>query len=306
MLNEPPIDLKQLKYFTHVAEMGSFTKAAHFLNIAQPILSRQIRRLEVDLHQNLLIRNGRGVTLTDAGKVLLEHSRGILHQVERAYEEVTQGQLSGRVTIGLPPTMAKLLSVPLTRAFRQQLPHANLIIMEGLTAVIEEGLLTGRLDMGLLHNPAFSPDLEISLLAKDNLCLIARADDVALQGKQSFELKDIASLPLILPSHPNTYRMLVEIEMAKIGCKPNTILEMNSVGTILDLVCEGMGYAILSQKTLALVADPTTLVAYPITSPQLVNKLFMATSNKRIMTQTQKTMYAIIETLCVTPPETVL
>ncbi len=300
MLNDPPMDLKQLRYFTHVAEMGSFTKAAHFLDIAQPILSRQIRRLEVDLHQNLLIRNGRGVTLTDAGKVLLEHCRGILHQVERAHEAVTQGQLSGRVTIGLPPTMAKLLAVPLTRAFRQLLPHASLIIMEGLTSVIEEGLLTGRLDMGLLHNPAFSPDLEISLLAKDHLCLIAPSGDVALRGQTDFQLSDVASLPLILPSHPNSYRMLVEVEMAKIGCKPNTILEMNSVNTILELVCEGMGYAILSRQTLALVANPEKLSAYPIASPQLVNKLFMATSNKRIMTQTQKTMHDIIEALCLT------
>jgi LysR family nitrogen assimilation transcriptional regulator len=71
------MDLKQLQYFTCVAELGSFTRASNTLNIAQPALSRQIRMLEVELRQNLLIRNGRGVSMTEAGKVLLEHSLGI-------------------------------------------------------------------------------------------------------------------------------------------------------------------------------------------------------------------------------------
>ena len=73
------MDLKQLEYYVHVAELGSFTRAANVLNVAQPALSRQIRLLEVELRQNLLVRNGRGVTTTEAGKLLLEHGRGILH-----------------------------------------------------------------------------------------------------------------------------------------------------------------------------------------------------------------------------------
>jgi len=76
------MDLKQLEYFTRVAELGSFTQASHALDIAQPALSRQVRLLEVELRQNLLNRNGRGVTTTEAGKLLLDHCRGILHQID--------------------------------------------------------------------------------------------------------------------------------------------------------------------------------------------------------------------------------
>ena len=103
--------------------MGSFTRAASSLNVAQPALSRQIRLLEVELRQNLLVRNGRGAVMTEAGKVLLEHGRGILHQVERVREELgrVRGALAGRVAIGLPPSIAKVLTVPLTREFRAQL-----------------------------------------------------------------------------------------------------------------------------------------------------------------------------------------
>jgi len=299
MKKELPLDLKQLKYFIHVAEFGSFTKAANHLDIAQSMLSRQIRRLEVDLRQNLLVRNGRGVTLTDTGKILLENAYGIMHQIERTYEELANGQLSGKVTIGLPPTMAKLLAVPITKQFKQALPKANLIIIEAMTATIEEGILTGKIDLGLLHSSAFSADLDVSPLSEENLCLIAPKQDTRLKQK-SFTFEEVAHLPLILPSQPNAYRSLVETEMAKQGYKPHIVLEMNSVTTILELVYEQMGYAILSARTLALVTHKDALIAYPITEPQLVNKLFMAVSNKRIMTQTQKTMKSIIETLCQT------
>ncbi|MFZ9440589.1 MAG: LysR family transcriptional regulator, partial [Hylemonella sp.] len=91
------MDLKQLEYFVRVAELGSFTRASGVLNIAQPALSRQVRLLEVELRQALLQRNGRGVTTTEAGRLLLEHGRGILHQVARAHEDLGRvgGALAG-------------------------------------------------------------------------------------------------------------------------------------------------------------------------------------------------------------------
>ena len=74
------MDLKQIESFVRVAELGSFTRAAAALGMPQPLLSRHVRQLEVELRQTFLWRNGRGVTLTEAGGVLLEHGRGILHQ----------------------------------------------------------------------------------------------------------------------------------------------------------------------------------------------------------------------------------
>ena len=135
------MDLKQIEYFVRVAELGSFTRAAVVLNIAQPALSRQVRLLEVELRQNLLVRNGRGAVPTEAGKLLLEHGRGILHQVERAREELgrVRGALAGRVAIGLPTSVARVMTVPLTRAFRNELPEVRLSISEGLSGAILGG-----------------------------------------------------------------------------------------------------------------------------------------------------------------------
>ena len=80
---EMVMNLKQLEYFVRVAELGSFSKAALILNIAQPALSRQVRLLETDLHVTLLTRNGRGVVLTEPGQRLFDHSVGILQLVSR-------------------------------------------------------------------------------------------------------------------------------------------------------------------------------------------------------------------------------
>ena len=153
------MDLKQLSYFLHVADSGSFTRAASLLKIAQPALSRQVRQLEVELRQTLLLRNGRGVTLTEAGKRLLEHGRGILHQVDRAREDLEEmrGAPVGHTAIGVPPTVGRILSAPLVTEFGRRFPKATLGIVEGLSTYVTEWLASGRIDIGLLYNPAPTP-----------------------------------------------------------------------------------------------------------------------------------------------------
>src|SRR5687768_12157435 len=154
------MDLKQLEYFVRVAELGSFTRAAIALDVAQPALSRQVRLLEVELRQNLLTRNGRGATPTEAGQLLLEHGRGILHQVQRAREELgrVRGALAGRVAVGLPPSVAKVMAVPLIREFRSRMPEATVSVSEGLSAAMQESLAKGRLDIAVLYNAAPTPE----------------------------------------------------------------------------------------------------------------------------------------------------
>jgi LysR family nitrogen assimilation transcriptional regulator len=233
------MDLKQLEYFVRVAELGSFTRAAVALDVAQPALSRQVRLLEVELRQNLLTRNGRGAAPTEAGKLLLEHGRGILHQVARAREELgrVRGALAGRVAIGLPPSVAKVMAVPLIREFRQRMPEATLSISEGLSVGMHESLASGRLDIALLYNASPSPDIELTPLLEEPLFLVQRqAGRTQPSAKaRSVPLRDVANLPLVIPSRPNAIRMLVENEMANLGCRPKVALEIDGVAAILDL-----------------------------------------------------------------------
>jgi LysR family nitrogen assimilation transcriptional regulator len=237
------MDLKQLEYFVRVAEVGSFTRAAAALDIAQPALSRQIRLLEVELHQNLLTRNGRGATPTEAGKLLLEHGRGILHQVSRAKEELgrVRGALAGRVAIGMPPSVSRVVAVPLIREFRRTMPDATLSIMEGLTVSMHEALLTGRLDIALLYNATPAPGIELTPLVDEPLFLVERQTAKKATKPRPVSLRDLADFPLVIPSRPNAIRMQVETELAAVGQRPNVVLEIDGVATILDLIQDGAG-----------------------------------------------------------------
>lgn len=291
------MDLKQLEYFVRVAELGSFTRAALALDVAQPALSRQVRLLEVELRQNLLIRNGRGATPTDAGKLLLEHGRGILHQVERAREELgrVRGALAGRVAIGLPPSLARVLTVPLTRAFRAQLPEASLSISEGLSATMQEWLHTGRLDIAVLYNATPAPDIEITPLMEEELLLVQpRPPGLAEEPPPPpVPLLEIAAMPLVIPSRPNAIRMHVEAEMAALGARPTVALEIDGVSAILDLVADGAGAALLSRHAVGSSIRPSAYRMRP-TDPPLRTRVSLATSSQRPATLTQRAALDLI------------
>jgi LysR family nitrogen assimilation transcriptional regulator len=292
------MDLKQLEYFVRVAELGSFTRAALALDIAQPALSRQVRLLEVELRQNLLIRNGRGAIPTEAGKLLLAHGRGILHQVERAKEEIgrVRGALAGRVAVGLPTSLARVLTVPLIRAFRTELPDATLSISEGLSVPMQESLISGRLDIAVLYNAQAAPELEITPLLEEELLLVqCRSPGLAEDPPPGpIMLRELALLPMVIPTRPNAIRMHVESELANIGCRLNIALEIDGVSAILDLVADGAGSAVLSRNAVAGSNRPSAFWVRTITAPGLRTKVSMATSSLRPATLTQQTTLKLL------------
>ena len=309
------MDLKQLEYFVRVAELGSFTRASIALDIAQPALSRQIRLLEVELRQNLLTRNGRGATPTDAGKLLLEHGRGILHQVALAREELStaRGALAGKVSIGLPPSLSKLITVPLTHAFRKELPHAQLTLTEGFSVLMYEGLRVGNLDMAVLYNPDKSPDLEMAVLHEEELVLISpnphhRAKSAGKPNAKSLvnpkagkiSLLDVADMQLILPSRPNAFRILIEGEMMGIGRRPNITLEVDGLNAILNLVKEGLGHAVLPRYTLSNFDNTDPFLVRNIHSPRIQSRLELVWSSRRPTTETHKKALALVTAVVAT------
>lgn len=306
------MDLKQIEYFVRVAELGSFTRASVVLDIAQPALSRQVRLLEVELRQNLLVRNGRGATPTEAGKLLLEHGRGILHQVERAREELgrVRGALAGRVAIGLPPSIAKVLTVPLTRAFRVKMPDAALAISEGLSVAMRESLTTGLLDIALLYNTPPAPGIEITALLEEDLFLVQRRGG-APPGAEAdtstpLPLGELPRYPLVIPTRPNSIRMLVESELATRGKRPQISLEIDGVAAILDLVADGAGCAVLPMNAVTTSGKPEVFSTRPIhgagsddgsdDGARLRSKLYLAVSSQRPATLTQQAMAELIRT----------
>ncbi len=234
------MDLKQLDYFVHIADLGSFTRAASVLHVAQPALSRQVRALEVELRQPLFDRNGRGVTLTEPGKRLLAHGRAILQQVERARQDLEdhRGAPVGRLAIGLPPSVSRSLTGPLVSAFRHRFPQATLTMVEGLSAYVLEWLVLGRVDCAVVYNVSPSSSIDLLPVLEMPLYLVsARTPGRPAQGAP-ITAAALAQVPLVMPSRPHSIRMLVESALATAGLKPQVPLEIESVPTILDLVAQ--------------------------------------------------------------------
>ena len=154
-----------------------------------------------------------------------------------------------------------------------------------------ESLRAGRLDMAVLYNPPLSPDLEMTLLHEESLILIGgrkkNADSTPLL-KPRMPLSALADLPLIAPSRPNAFRILIEAEMARIQCKPKIVLEIDGLNAILEVVKEGLGYAVLPSYTLSNFNNPKDFSVHAIEKPQLLSQLMLVWSARRPQTPTHK------------------
>jgi LysR family nitrogen assimilation transcriptional regulator len=176
------------------------------------------------------------------------------------------------------------------------MPDATLSISEGLSVGMHESLASGRLDIALLYNTSPSPDIELTPLIEENLYLVQRHNGKSRAVRpRPIALRDVANLPLIIPSRPNAIRMLVETQMANLACRPQVALEIDGVAAILDLVEDGAGSAVLSRNAVVTSARPDAFLLRPIGSPSLKTKLQIAMSSQRPATLTQKAMLQLIQ-----------
>lgn len=274
------MNLKQLEYFVRVAELGSFSKAALVLDIAQPALSRQVRALEIDLRETLLLRNGRGVVLTDAGQRLYEHSVNILQALAHAQDDMGANRDApvGRITIGLPPSVGRQLTLPLIEGFQRRLPTARLAIVEGLSSHISEWISTGRVDLGLLYNPEAQPSLEITPVIEESLCLVSPGSADPGTAPAVLPLRELPAWPLIVPERGHAIRKLIETQAVLAGIKLHIAWEVSSIAAIIDLVCAGYGHAVLHASAVAASGRADLLRARPLVEPRLNSMLCLAVS----------------------------
>ena len=271
------MDLKQLEAFVRVAELGSFTRAAAALEASQSALSRMVRQLELELRTHLLYRHGRGATPTESGKRLLAHGRGILHQVGLARQELEEQDEAptGKVVIGLPPSVGKHLTVPLMTQFRARYPKASIGLVEGLTLSMQEWLLLGRLDVALLFNPAPLAQLEYERVWSEDLYLISpRARGQT--PRATVRLAALGDYPLVIPSRPHSIRTLVEAECGRRRIALDIAFEVDAIASVLDLVERGLG--------------PRRIV-----EPALVTDLVIATSTQRPLTRLARRAIELIK-----------
>lgn len=279
------MDLKQLEYFVRVADSGGFSAAGSGLQLTQSALSRQIKLLEGELGHRLFTRTGRGIKTTQAGDVLLSHARAMLDAARLAKNELQDLQTypSGRLVIGIPPRVALWVSPILIRAFRQQYPKAVLSISEGISIHLGEWLIAGRLDIALLYDPPASPQLSYQTLLQESLVLVLPAKWPSVPKQVS--LDSLSGYPMILPSEPNAIRRLVDSKLAPRNIKLNLVAEVSAVQTVLALVSEGVGCALLPKSALALAPKSMSIQYRHVGPPTIRNRLVLAVAKAGPNTQ---------------------
>lgn len=283
------MEIHQLKAFIAIAESGTFSRAALRLAIAQPILSRKIKQLEDELGTELFHRNGRGVVLSEAGKLLEQYARGILETTESARTAIQALGVSpvGQVVIGIPSSIATVLAVDLVHEFRAAFPSVSLKIMEGYSGHVVEWLTAGRLDIAVLYD---APGLKVNTLQTDpvltdELFLIGAVNDRARLGAGPVPVSRLAQIPLVLPSRPHGIRVLVDDALSTLGLKANVQLEIDAMHTMLNLAEKGLGYTILSASSVLELLRAKRVRMWRLCEPTITRSLVIATATQRPSTK---------------------
>jgi LysR family nitrogen assimilation transcriptional regulator len=240
------LELRELRYFHSVARTGNFGRAARELNIGQPNISHQVQKLEQELGTQLLIRHGRGVTLTQAGSCLMERLDVILGLLNTPLEPAAAPERTiGTISVALPPEPAPLLVPRLLEACRERWPHVTLAIQEGTSASLEEWVLDRRVDLAVLQDPPALDELSIEPVVTERLGLVSGVRTIRLDGTDALRVRQLGVLPLILPHPRHWIRRLVDSAAFRRGIVLNQVQQVDGVALIKEMVRDGSGHTVL-------------------------------------------------------------
>lgn len=262
------IDLAELRVFVVVTELGSFTKAAAALGTTQPTVSRTIKALEARWGGDLFYRTGRGAELSESGAQAYARVREILRDIDLFSQQILSlhGEPTGRVTLGLPPSVVYQAVPELVLELRRERPGIKLSISEGFADEVERWLSTGEAEIAVLSR--FSEDgggidqAQITSLMR----LATPAGTMDLPPEVPF--RDLARYPLVLPSPPNRLRAIFDSVARRQGVTLEVVAEADSVETqsricercrcfmILALTSESYGLSLRGYRT-SLIVDPS-------------------------------------------------
>ena len=242
------MELRHLHYFIAVAEELHFSRAAQRLCISQPPLSQQIRDLEDELGVKLFERTKRQVHLTEAGKVFLERSYGVLAQLEQAIavtQQIGRGEV-GRLAIGFVDTAMYTVLPEILKVFRAQFPAVELRLHELTTAQQIQALHHKQVDIGIVRSAISEPGLSVECFLPESLVL-ALPQNHPFSAQTKVSLSTLASESFILfPANmgPVFYEQIMNM-CQQAGFRPKVAQEAVQMQTIVGLVAAGLGVAIV-------------------------------------------------------------
>ena len=270
------IDSRRLLYFYHVATKGSFSRAEGVLGAPQPVISRQIAKLEEELGLQLLERNGRGVTLTRCGQILLRHAEMILDGMEQASKELELARRNptGQVRLAAPATFMTLYMPEVLNRFMAEFPDVEVMALQSLTGEIYEKLLADNVDIGVVLKVPNKTTFEAhELLVEPLVCIMAKGHELA--GAEVITRALLAQIDLVVPSSAQGLRQLINEYMVGSDRRFVPHLQIDSVPLIREVVAQGQLATLLPQSTCRLEFDPAKFSAIDLV-PTMTRTLYAA------------------------------
>lgn len=287
------MELRSLHYFVRIAELGSITRAAAHLHVAQPALTRHVQRLEDELNVALFTRANRGVRLTEAGQKLLDGATRILRDIERTGDEIRaqDAHPSGKIILGITPTLCPVLVPDLLAAMRRDYPMIELKVMHAGMVRLEEFVIDGRVDIALLSELSRSRLIQSTRLAEEEMVLVTRAG-MRLAGIVSGD--ELRRTPLILG---DGLRAAMDALLAGHGIELNVETELNDHETIRLMVAQGMGAAVLPLSSASRECARGLLEAHRITESGVFRTLALGVRASRNASLAREAVARTIRTM---------
>lgn len=238
------MELRQLRYFVRVVELGSFSQAAASLGVVTSALSQQVSKLEGELSTRLLQRVSTGVRPTDAGLAFWRQAQLALRHADDAVLAARTARLSGHVSVGLPPSTASVLGLPLMQAMRERYPEVRLHLVESLSGHLAQMLNARQLDLAVLFQVDAARRWSVQPLLEERLFVIGEPALAGLPTGRSARLASLTELPLVLPSAPHNLRSVVDAAFVRAKCVPKVVIEIDGLALLMDAVAAGLGATI--------------------------------------------------------------
>jgi len=287
------LTLQQLTYFLAAAEHGSFSAAAESLLMAQPSLSEQIRRLEAELGVPLFMRAGRGIELTEAGRLLRPHAERTLAEAQAAAESVREVRdlTGGTVAFGTFGSAHHYLLARLVEDFRKRHPHVRVRAIGQNSAEVADAVREGQLEAGLVVLPVDDRGLSVTPAIEDELLYVS-ADPERLKTPMTIER--LAQAPLILydarwAQVDPARRQLRELaQNAGVTIEPQ--IEVEYVTAALELVARKMGDTVSTRSVIDVRGFSRRLGTVGFDPPLMETFAFITRRNAHLSPATREFM----------------
>ena len=284
------MDLRQVRYFIRIAELGSFSKASQHLNVAQPALSRHVQALEAELGVELLSRTTRGVTVTEAGHILIAQGSNLLRcavDLKDAIRKATSTPC-GAVTLGMPPSISGMVAQHLVEECQAHLPDVRLTVVEGLSIFLEEWLDQGNLDFAIVTDRPSAQRFETSMLFEEDFVVVGCLDAIP-PLQTGIRLDELKTLDLVMT---RGFRSIVteQLGVDALRCRA----EVDSLSAIVDMLVEGRTATVLPQGIVRKQGLARNFRIMPFSDTVPRRSLIIATNPRRPTSVATKAVRTIV------------